>query len=328
LGRAAAGAAVALGVFASVAQAHDVRFSYTPGSAAAGGGCGSITYTYSNFNLGQNSTVETQMVTGGPLYSKTFTFTAPAPVSGQNVFDGSDTWAVIGGSTGQTVTAGASWTAATAHGAAGSGSATFKLVCPAALVYTGRAYNADVKLTTALGIHQEVGPVHDSGSISTPNAESASSSAIPITGSPLTIGVLNWSYTTGGGSSMFEADTDQVAVASLLGLPTVGTGEVKSTSTTTCTNGVLSSLGSTYIAKLVIGSTEVVGPDPGAILPVGYYKNKAVVVVPGLVSVVLGEQLPITDGLAVNGIDVKLNGLGLVGVQVIVSHAESDVENC
>jgi hypothetical protein len=110
-----AGATAAVGMFAAVAQAHDVQFTYNAGTTV--GSCGSVTYSYYNFNAGSNTVQETLALGSSPPVTKNFTFTAsgvvtPAPYT----FNASDTVPITGGFNGESATASASWFPAEAQG--------------------------------------------------------------------------------------------------------------------------------------------------------------------------------------------------------------------
>jgi hypothetical protein len=135
VGRAGGIAIAILGTTAAVAQAHDATFTYSPGTGD-NGSCGSVNYSYYNFNAGQNTVQEYLTVGSNPELTKNFTFTASGVVTGPPyTFNASDTWAVPSGSTGEQVTAYASWYPAEAQGASSSSSGvidtatTFTLQC-------------------------------------------------------------------------------------------------------------------------------------------------------------------------------------------------------
>ena len=200
------------------------------------------------------------------------------------------------------------------------------------LTYTGRAYDAAVAVGL-LGIPLTIGPINDTGNVSTTSTSfSAGGPLVPL-GGLLSGGVLNSSVTTAPGTSTAGASVD--AVAANLGLiaaalPVIDESSIVVGSSASCTKGVLSTSASTTIAYLKIGSTLVVGPaGSGAKLLAGSIPKNTTVAVPGLLSVTLNEQQPIADGIAVNAVDIKVGGLfGLTNDEVVISHAESDLEGC
>ena len=114
---------------------------------------------------------------------------------------------------------------------------------------------------------------------------------------------------------LFRSDAN----AAILGIPTITTGVVQSSSTTSCTG----STGSTTIAFLSVGGVVVIA-QPTQIAP-----NTGVTV--GVVTLVLNEQLPFTGhdrGLTVNAVHVNVNTLGLAVVDIVVASAQSDIINC
>jgi hypothetical protein len=220
---------------------------------------------------------------------------------------------------------------------------------PPATVYTGRAYDASVALS-AFGQAQVIGPINDTGQVSTTATTSKTTPVLPIVGSLLNASILSTSQTTGNGSSTFKAQVGQESVGGSLAIPGLGnllgtllgglslptlpvvfSNQVTASSSTKCNrSGGVSSTGSTSIAYLKIGDTVVVG-NGGLYAPnYTFTPNFTINLVSslGFLKVVINEQKPIQDGLAVNAVDVTANLADAASAQVIVAHAESDVQCC
>ena len=283
--------------------------------------CTSVTFTYSGYQASpfhSHTAVETLTLHGRQVASKTFTF---------NTSSAMDTLPFSGGMNGQTLVA-----TATVDGGTPVTASDVLTGCP--VTYTGDAYNlrASAKLLGAVVLSpltiNEVGPV------STMSATSPSSTvlseSLPALG--LTGAQLVSSVTTGNDVSTANTSVNNLSVLGLpMGAPGIVTSEIQSSSQTTCntSTNTNSSTGSTNIAYLAIGSTVVVGPGPGAIIPSGPIPKNTTIPLGPIGSVVLNEQTPIPGGLAVNAVDIRLlTDLGLGTVNVIIGHAESDVEGC
>jgi hypothetical protein len=215
-------------------------------------------------------------------------------------------------------------------------------------VYTGRAYDASVALS-ALGLSQVIGPINDTGQVSTTATTSKTTPVIPIVGSLLNASLLSTSQATGNNSSTFSAQVGQESVGGTLAIPGLGnllgnllgglslpalpvifSNQITATSSTRCTRSGESSTGSTSIAYLKIGSTVVVG-DGGLYAPNYTFTPNFTINLPtslGFLKVVINQQTPIQNGLAVNAVDVTANLADLASAQVIVAHAESDISCC
>jgi hypothetical protein len=191
----------------------------------------------------------------------------------------------------------------------------------APVTYTGDAYDLYVK-AGSLGATT----VNQVGPIATMAAESKSHTVVNESLPQLGLKGQQFvsSVVTGNDVSTGAASTNGLSLGlPLPGVPEITTGEVKSTSQTSCdaSTGALSSTGSTTITSLKIGTNKVKIPSP---IP-----TNDKISLGALGSVTLKEQTPITDGLAVNAIDINLlTKTGLGTVQVIIGHSESDVEGC
>jgi len=319
-----------MGMFASVAAAHDATFTYTPGTGVSGS-CGSVTYSYFNFNQGNNQVTEYLTVGSGPTMTKLFNFNASGVIAYQPpyTFNASDTWAILSGTTGQSVTASATWTAAQALGAVSPvppPSATFTLSCAPNLVYTGRAYDVGVQ-ASLLGGLVKLGPLTliDSGPIKTTATTTEGGNLLTANLLPLLLSVTaSQSVSTGvGGDASTANATIESANSGILGIAATVVAANSKTSCDASTN-TLTESGGTTIASLTIGGTNITIPNP---IPANY----KVLGIPGVASLVLNEQLPTPDnaGLQVNAIDLTIGPLAnLASAHVIIGHAESDVEGC
>jgi len=192
--------------------------------------------------------------------------------------------------------------------------------------YTGDADNLSATASVLGAIKVPLTTINNIGPIAKTVASNNSNTIITESVPPLGLSgsQLLSSVVTAVGSSTATASTNGLS----LGLPVAGaavisTGEIQASSQTTCTasTGAISSTPSVTIASLKIGTMTVNIPSP---IP----KNDKISL-GALGSVTLNEQTPITDGLAVNAIDIRLlTDEGLGSAQVIIGHAESDVEGC
>jgi len=277
--------------------------------------CTSVTYTYSGFQASQyhsHSSLETLTLNGKQVASKTFTFSGSSAV---------DTVTYTGGTNGATLVA-----SATIEGVTTTATDTLS-GCP--VTYTGDAYNVRAS-ASLLGIVvlspltiNEVGPVSTMAATDTPKTIVTETLGAPlnVNGAQLVSHVVTGSDVSTASTSVNSLTLNPLSAA------LISTSEIQSSSQTTCSNGVDSSTGSTNIASLTIGNTVVVGP--GGLVPSGPIPKNTSISLGALGSVILNEQTPITDGLSVNAIDISLlTNLGLGSVNVIIGHAESDVEGC
>jgi hypothetical protein len=307
----------ALGVLAPAAFAHTANVAFN--------GCTSVTFNYANFpTTGTNVASEVVKINGTVVKTQTATWSGTSTYTDTVDYNGT-------GDTGNTIVGSTSWTGSESDGASGSGSGTKNLSgCapkPVPLVYTGRAYDASVSAALLGVVSQLVGPVNDTGAVSTTATTNKTTSVVPITGSPITASVLNTTQTTGNGSSFFAAQVGEESVSGL-SLPSVASSQVTTTSKTTCnaSTGKTSSVGTTDIVYLKIGGTVIVGAG-GLYAPDTTFTPNFTINL-GLAKVVINEQIPITNGLAVNAVDVTAGIPNLLTTQVIVAHAESDIEGC
>jgi len=202
--------------------------------------------------------------------------------------------------------------------------------CP--VLYTGDAYNLRASATLLGSVVLSPLTINEIGPVSTMSAVSPSntivSESLPALG--LNGAQVVSSVTTGSNVSTATTSVNGLTVLGLpLGAPGITNGLIQDSSKTTCnaSTNTLSTAGATNIASLTIGTTVVVGP--GGSIPSGPIPKNTTIPLPGIGSVILNEQVPITDGLVVNAIDVKLTPLaGLGAVNVVIGHAESDVEGC
>jgi Integrin beta chain VWA domain len=186
---------------------------------------------------------------------------------------------------------------------------------------TGRAYaltaNASLLVGTSL---LNVGPIPDTGSISTTSSSTTSTPCVATTSGLLNATALcaKVSTTAFPGSSTASASVATLGLG-VLGIPSVTINGVQSTSTTSCSG----SSGTTTIAFLQVGSTVVIS-KPTPIAP-----NTTINL--GVVKLVLNEQTPVSGadkGLTVNAVHLTVNALGLAAINVIAASSESDIGNC
>jgi hypothetical protein len=316
---------VGLGTFAAMGVLAPAAFANHVDKVTANG-CSSLTYSFVDFNSSGTNQVTMNVYkadgAGNP--------TSPAIASADPTFNGPDLQYTIpiNGTNGESVIAEADWNSNGNSGSYNESSpfTTITLSCPPPvnpLTYTGRAYDVFAK-ASLLGTLALLSPTYvlDTGNVSTPSTSNDTATtlteSLPALG--LAGGQLERGVVTGGDASVATAGVNALQVGNVDGIPLITTGEVQSSSTTSCSNGKLSESGSTNIVSLTIGATKIKIPDP---VPVD-----DTITIPGVGSVELNEQIPITDGLAVNAIDIRLNTLGLITAQVIIAHSESDLENC
>jgi hypothetical protein len=273
--------------------------------------CSSVTFNYIGFpNKPNNTTSETLKINGSVVATKTAHFNGPS---------GSDTVPFTGGKNGDKLVASAAWNT---NGAVGSFTSAPQTLMGCAVTYTGRAYDASATLKIGTFVNQLIGPIGDTGPVSTTATTDKTNSVIPVFGTPITAFLLNTTQKTGANSSMFGAQVGFESISGL-GLPTITSNQVTATSTSKC--GAAPS-GTTNILFLQIGSTVVVGPGG---IPSGPIPKNTTLTIPNVGTVVLNEQTPIPGGLSVNAIDITVPSLGgFLSTKVIVSHAESDIEGC
>ena len=183
---------------------------------------------------------------------------------------------------------------------------------------TGRAFGLSAR-ATLLGIPLiNVGPIPDTGFISTTSSSTTTTPCVATLTGPVTAHVLCANVTTVAFPAKSTASASVAdATISIPTLPTVTLRTVNSTSTTTCAG----STGTTTIAYLKVGNTVVVTAN---VAPNTH------VTVDG-VNLVLNEQIPVggpDKGLTVNAIHLTVNVLGLAKTDVIVASSESDIGNC
>jgi hypothetical protein len=185
---------------------------------------------------------------------------------------------------------------------------------------TGRAYGLAANVTLAGLELVDVGPIPDTGHIST---TSTSTTSVPCTATLsglVSAHVLcaQVATTEFPGKSAATASVDDTTVG-ITGIPVITVQTIKSTSTTTCAG----SSGSTTIAFLKVGNTVVIS-QPTTIAP-----NTAVNV--GVVKLVLNEQTSFSTpdkGLTVNAVHITVDALGLAKTNVVLASSESDIGNC
>jgi hypothetical protein len=315
-------ACTSLAIAASAASAATASASLT--------GCASVTFSYHDFGAGQSVTaMETVTVNGTTVVSKTVHFTQAT--SGATT---TDTVAVPSPANGKTVVAKTTYTVSP-DGSSGSVTSPLGIITACPVTYTGKAYNlgasaslAGITVLSPLTINQ-VGPVATTSAVSP--SSTILNESLPALG--LTGAQLVSSVTTGGDVSTAATSVNSLSVLGLpLGAPAITNGVISSTSTTKCDVATAtlspSPSGTTNIASLTIGTTDVVGTGPGALVPAGPIAPNTVVSLGPLGSVILNEQIPITDGLEVNAVDVKLSPLMLASVNVISGQSDSDIEGC
>jgi len=186
-------------------------------------------------------------------------------------------------------------------------------------VLTGRAYGLSANATT-LGLPLlSIAPTPDTGPVSvTSNTTVAPPCVLTISGlinsSNLCAKVVT---TETPSSSTANASVDSTSIG-LPGVPVISVGVVQSQSNSTCAG----SSGSTTIASLKVGGVTVIA-SPTQIAP-----NTTVSVLG--VTLILNEQTPVSGGLMVNAVHVKINALGLnlVTADTVIASSTSDIHNC
>jgi hypothetical protein len=302
-----------LAVGAQVASAHNGVITLND--------CTSVTFTYTSFPTTGTNTSNESVTVNGVTTTKTITWTGTT-YTDTIPFNGA-------GDNGKTLSAAASFNS-TADGfsniAYPSPFTPTLSGCGPALIYTGRAYDLGVS-ASLLGGLIHVGPLTliDSGPIKTAATTTEGGNLLTANLGSLLLSVTgSQMVSTGvGGDGSAANATIEKADSGLLGVHAVA---VSAGSMTSCDESThtLTETGGTTIVGLKIGATTVVIPSP---LPPNY----KVLGIPGVVSLVLNEQLPTADnaGLQVNAIDLKLGPLGgVASAHVIIGHAESDVEGC
>src|SRR5918992_785139 len=185
---------------------------------------------------------------------------------------------------------------------------------------TGRAYALAAKASLA-GIQLvNVGPLPDTGHISTTSTTTTSVPCVAslsglVSGHALCAKVATTAFP---GKSVATASVDDTTVG-IPGLPVITLKTIQSGSTTTCAG----SSGTTTIAFLKVGGTVVIS-EPTNVAP-----NTALNV--GVVKLVLNEQVAFStpdDGLTVNAVHIKVDALGLAKTDVVLASSESDIGNC
>jgi hypothetical protein len=314
-GRLAVATALGCGVLAitaAVASAHNV--------VPVLNDCTSVTFNYTDFPAtGNDTATETLTINGVQGPTKTVTWSNSTTNTDTVAFNGA-------GLNGDTLSDDVTLTS-TADGFMGTEHHDFLLSgCKPALIYTGRAYDLGVQ-ASLLGGLIKVGPLTliDSNPIKTTATTSEGGNLLTANLGSLLLSVTgSQAVATGvGGDASAAYAAIENADSGLLG---VHATTIAANSMTTCNESThtLTELGGTTIVSLKIGTVSVVIPNP---IPVNYH----VLGIPGVVSLVLNEQLPTPDnaGLQVNAIDLTLGPLGmLASAHVIIGHAESDVEGC
>src|SRR5918992_1683406 len=185
---------------------------------------------------------------------------------------------------------------------------------------TGRAYALAAKASLA-GIQLvNVGPLPDTGHISTTSTTTTSVPCVAslsglVSGHALCAKVATTAFP---GKSVATASVDDTTVG-IPGLPVITLKTIQSGSTTTCAG----SSRPTTIAFPKVGGTVVIS-EPTNVAP-----NTALNV--GVVKLVLNEQVAFStpdDGLTVNAVHIKVDALGLAKTDVVLASSESDIGNC
>lgn len=273
---------------------------------------------------------DTATVTGGfhPTGTVTFKLFAPGDTScATAIATRTDTLSGSGTAASGGVTIGAAgtyrWTA-TYSGDANNNAVTSPcsdeqvVVTPQKL--TGRAYALAAKATLAGLELVNVGPLPDTGHISTTSTTATSVPCVAslsglVSGHTLCAKVATTEFP---GKSVGTASVDDTTVG-IAGIPVITLKTIQSSSTTTCAG----SAGTTTIASLKVGNTVVIG-EPTDVKP-----NTALNV--GVVKLILNEQVPFSTpdkGLTVNAVHINVDALGLAKTDVVVASSESDIGNC
>jgi hypothetical protein len=178
-------------------------------------------------------------------------------------------------------------------------------------LYTGSAYGASYQLGP-LG-----GPtfLSNTGEISTTSASDTPKSLVGASagtsGANFTASLLNADVKTASGTPPGSDATASAASVNITipGAPVIHADLLSSSSRSTCTG----SSGSSQITNLTIGGSSVpVGSAPNTSIPLGL-----------LGSITVNEQTPVSGGLLVNAMHVKV-----LGTDVVVASARSDIHNC
>ena len=238
--------------------------------------------------------------------------TLPTTLSGSDTLSYSLTLANTSAACGQTLTLTNTALLTPDQGSQLSSAASVQVftgTCPVT-AYSGRAWDAGVT-TPLLGI-----TLGDTGSLSPSGTPSLSSSlasgSIP--------GILSFGIATGSASSTATSETTNASVAGL----TLGVGPlvsitadlIQSQGTSSCVNGVATSLGSSTITNLKINGVSVT--ITGA-------ANQVVSLPLGLGSITINEQTisgtqPHSQ-IIVNALDVEAAGI----ISATIAHSESDI---
>jgi hypothetical protein len=315
LGRLVAAATLGCGLLAiaaPVASAHNV--------VPVLNDCSSVTFNYTDFPAtGNDTATETLTINGVTGPTKTVTWSNSTTNTDTVAFNGA-------GLNGDTLTDNVTLSS-TADGFVGTETHSFVLSgCGPALIYTGRAYDLGVT-ASLLGGLVKVGPLTliDSGPIKTTATTTEGGNLLTANLGSLLLSVTgSQTVATGvGGDGSAANATIESATSGTLGITAK---VIAANSATSCNEAThtLTETGGTTITSLKIGTTTVAIPNP---IPPNY----VVLGIPMVTSLVLNEQLPTADGdgLQVNAIDLKLGPLlNLATAQVIIGHAESDVEGC
>jgi len=278
--------------------------------------CSSVTFSYINFPATGTDKATEKITINGVTTTTVATWSNSSTHSDTVDFNGT-------GDNGKTITTNEVMTSS-ADGFVGNGpKQTFTLSgCALPLVYTGDAYNLELFGLLPLGPINQVGPVSTTAATNPPPSIILNESIpalVSLVGAQLESNVV-----TGSGSSTATTSVNSLSL-NPLGIAAISTGEIQSSSQTTCSAGAITTSGSTTIASLTIAGMNITIPSP---LPAN-----TSIGIPGVGTVTLNEQAPVIVGgkkvgLTVNAIDINITLLGLVHEQIIIGHAESDVEGC
>jgi hypothetical protein len=269
--------------------------------------CSSVQIAFRNFRNAPNNTVTEHIYVKGPpkgsplelVLTKTFSFDGPS---------GTDVIPVSVPSGHSIVDALVNWTTNGFRGGFDEGAG---LNCRTFM--TGRAFGlfAETPLIT-------VPPTPDTGPVVTPIASATTTPCVVSIPGAISAEALCANVTThlAPATSRARASVANLSVAELIPLTPIAATVIEANSATTCAGAS----GKTKFASLTIGLTTFVDYEPPP--------NTTVELPLGLGEVVLNEQVPVpgaSQGLTVNAIHIAVPSLG---IDVIVSSAESDVERC
>jgi len=189
---------------------------------------------------------------------------------------------------------------------------------PATQTMVGRAFNITVATSTLGKSTPIVGPILDTGVISTTTPETFSPPCSVLTGLIAAQALCNQVTATADPAGVTATSSLAGAQIGTPGIPAIVLGAVTVTSTTTCAGSV----GTTTIAYLSVGGHVVIN-SPTLVAP------NTQISVAGI-KLALNQQVPNLApaiGLRVNALHVQV-GNAVSSIYVTVGHAESLIRRC